>query len=103
MVCRCQRQTRAQPEVLGCSRSVLTIKNLFSLALGQAMGFIESFLNLSGLHWPVPKFSTVCRRQHSLQVQVPYRSSQTGLHLLVDSTGIKFLSEGEWKCKKHGS
>ena len=22
--------------------------------------------------------------------------------MLVDSTGIKFLGEGEWKCKKHG-
>lgn len=28
--------------------------------------------------------------------------SQPGLHLLVDSTGIKFLGEGKWKCKKHG-
>jgi hypothetical protein len=35
-------------------------------------------------------------------VQVPYTRSQSGLHLLVDSTGIKFLGEGEWKCKKHG-
>ena len=24
-----------------------------------------------------------------------------GLHLLVDSTGLKFLGEGEWKRKKH--
>lgn len=31
-----------------------------------------------------------------------YRSSAAGLHLLVDSTGIKFLGEDEWKCKKHG-
>lgn len=23
--------------------------------------------------------------------------------MLVDSTGIKFLDEGEWKCKKHGA
>ncbi len=81
----------------------LTIKNLFALALRQAMGFVESLLHLSGLDWPVPNFSTVCRRQRSLQVHVPYRSSQAGLHLLVDSTGIKFLGEGEWKCKKHGT
>jgi hypothetical protein len=27
----------------------------------------------------------------------------TGLHLLVDSTGIKMLGEGEWKRKKHGA
>ena len=26
-----------------------------------------------------------------------------GLRLLVDSTGLKFLGEGEWKRKKHGS
>ena len=78
----------------------LTIKNLLGLALRQTMGFVESLLHLSGLHWPVPDFSTVCRRQHSLQVHVPYRSSQAGLHLLVDSTGIKFLGEGKWKCKK---
>ena len=81
----------------------LTIKNLFGLALRQAVGFVESLLKLSGLHWPVPDFSTICRRQRSLQVHVPYRSSQAGLDLLVDSTGIKFLGEGEWKCKKHGA
>ena len=81
----------------------LTMKNLFGLALRQAMGMVESLLHLSGLHWPTPDFSTVCRRQRSLQVQVPYHSNQAGLHLLVDSTGIKFLGEGEWKCKKHGA
>lgn len=27
----------------------------------------------------------------------------TGLHLLVDSTGIKMLGGGEWKTKKHGA
>ncbi|MBB2776510.1 UNVERIFIED_ORG: hypothetical protein HNP28_001825 [Comamonas terrigena] len=31
-----------------------------------------------------------------------YRRGATGMHLLVDSTGIKFLGEGKWKCKKHG-
>lgn len=81
----------------------LTIKNLFGLALRQSTGFVQSQLALSGLPWPVPDFSTICRRQSSMDVQVPYRSSQAGLHLLVDSTGIKFLGEGEWKCKKHGT
>ncbi len=80
----------------------LTIKNLFGLALRQTTGFVQSLLVLSGLEWPVPDFSTLCRRQRRLDVQVAYRSSASGLHLLVDSTGIKFLGEGEWKCKKHG-
>ena len=81
----------------------LTIKNLFGLALRQATGFVESLLHLSGLSWPVPDFSTICRRQRNLQVHVPYQTSKAGLHLLVDSTGIKFLGQGEWKCKKHGA
>ena len=38
-----------------------------------------------------------------LQVQLSYRPNSSGLNLLVDSTGIKFLGEGEWKCKKHGA
>ncbi len=45
----------------------LTIKNLFGLALRQATGFVESLLHLSGLSWPVPDFSTICRRQRNLQ------------------------------------
>ena len=80
----------------------MTLKNLFGLALRQTTGLAESVLHLCGLAWPVPDFSTLCRRQLDLNVQVPYTRSQAGLHLLVDSTGIKFLGEGEWKCKKHG-
>ncbi|RDF61003.1 IS4/IS5 family transposase, partial [Acinetobacter baumannii] len=32
---------------------------------------------------------------------ISYQKSSNGLHLLVDSTGLKFLGEGEWKRKKH--
>nr|WP_255503256.1 transposase [Comamonas sp. CMM01] len=45
---------------------------------------------MSGLPWPLPDFSTLCRRQRSLDAQVTYRPSLAGLFLLVDSTGIKF-------------
>lgn len=81
----------------------LTLKNLFGLALRQATGLIESVLRLSGLTWPTPDFSTLSRRQRTLNVQIPYARSHAGLHLLVDSTGIKFQGEDEWKCKKHGA
>lgn len=80
----------------------LTFKDLFGLAWRQNTGFVQSLLALSGLTWAVPDFSTLCRSQRNLDVQVAYHRSATGLHLLVDSTGIKFLGEGEWKCKKHG-
>ena len=81
----------------------LCIKCLFNLALRQSLGLVESLLRLANLDWSVPDFSTVSRRQKTLRVQLPYRASTTALDLLVDSTGIKFLGEGEWKRKKHGA
>ena len=81
----------------------LSIKSLFGQALRQSLGLVESVLRLAGLPWRVPNFSTVCRRQKDLNVELTYRRSAAPLDLLVDSTGIKFLGEGEWKRKKHGA
>lgn len=81
----------------------LSMKCLFGQPLRQALGMVESLLRLARLDWPVPDFSTVCRRQKTLQVELRYQPSKLPLQLLVDSTGIKFLGEGEWKRKKHGA
>ena len=62
-------------------------------------GFVESLLLLIDLDWTVPDFSTLSRRQKSFKVNIPYRGSQSPLHLLIDSTGIK--AEGEGKSRKH--
>lgn len=37
-----------------------------------------------------------------LAIQIPYRRADGPLNLLVDGTGIKFLSDGEWQARKHG-
>ena len=50
-----------------------------------------------------PDYSTLCRRQKHIDIAISYQKSSDGLHLLVDSTGMKFLGEGEWKRKKHGA
>ncbi|WP_427501717.1 IS5 family transposase (plasmid) [Methylomonas sp. MED-D] len=81
----------------------LMVKNLFGLALRQATGMVDSLLKLSGLDWPMPDYSKLFRRQQRLQVCISYRPNPKGLHLLVDSTGVKMLGEGEWKTKKHGA
>ena len=46
----------------------LGIKCLFSLALRQSLGLIQSLLHFAGLDWRVPDFSTISRRQRTLQV-----------------------------------
>ncbi len=58
---------------------------------------------MAGLDWPVPDYSTLCRRQARIQVQIPYRCSGQPLNLLIDSTGIRFRGDGEWLARKHGA
>jgi IS5 family transposase len=81
----------------------LSIKVLFGLALRQTIGMVSSLLKMAGLqHWPVPDFSTLCRRQKTVAIQIPYRRAGGTLNLLVDSTGVKVLGDGEWQARKHG-
>lgn len=68
---------------------MVTLKALFRLPLRQATGMMASLLELAGLDWPVPDFSTLSRRQKTLVVEIPCRPSTGALHLLIDSTGIK--------------
>ena len=78
------------------------MKVLFGLPLRQTAGFVESLMELVGLDWAVPDFSTLCRRQRTLPAIISYRGSQGPLRLLIDSTGIKAEGEGEWNARKHG-
>ena len=71
----------------------LTIKVLFKLPLRQTTGMVASLLKLADLDWAVPDYTTLCRRQKTLAVQIPYRRADGPLNLLVDSTGIKFLGD----------
>lgn len=51
----------------------LTIKVLFKLPLRQTTGMVASLLKMAGLDWAVPDYKTLCRRQKTLAVQIPYR------------------------------
>jgi hypothetical protein len=80
----------------------LSIKVLFKLPLRQTTGMAASLLKMAGLDWVVPDYTTLCRRQKTLAVQIPYRRADGPLNLLVDITAIKFLDDGEWQARKHG-
>ena len=60
------------------------IKVLFKLPLRQTTGMVASLLRMS-IDWPVPDYSTLCRRQKTLAAQIPYRRSDGPLNLLVPS------------------
>ena len=78
------------------------IKSLFRLFLRMVTGFVQSLIKLCGLNWIASDYTTLCRRQKHIDIAISYQKSSDGLHLLMDSTGMKFLGEGEWKRKKHG-
>ncbi|OED50504.1 transposase [Rhodobacteraceae bacterium (ex Bugula neritina AB1)] len=100
---RCGKRGRPETFSDAAIQFCLSVKVLFGLPLRQTSGMVASLLKMAGLDWPAPDFSTLCRRQKTLKVQIPYRRADGPLNLLVDSTGIKFLGDGEWQVRKHGA
>jgi hypothetical protein len=81
------------------------IKNQFRLRLRQAQSFIESIFSLMPTlgEIRVPDYSTLCRRQGGLPIEISERLAKgENLHIGIDSTGVKVYGEGEWKVRKHG-
>lgn len=50
-----------------------SIKVLFKLPLRQTTSMVASLLRMAGLNWKVPDYTTLCPRQKTLAVQIPYR------------------------------
>ena len=61
----------------------LTIKVLFKLPLRQTTGMVASLLQMADLDGAVPDYATLCRRQKTLAVQIPYRRAAGPLNLLI--------------------
>ena len=84
------------------SRTALTLRAVFRLALRQTEGLIGSILRLLGLDLAVPDHSTLSRRAETLEVPRPIPRTEP-VHLLVDSTGLQLCGAGEWLVEKHGT
>ena len=82
----------------------LCLRAVFRLALRQTEGLIGSIIGLLGLDLAIPDHTTLCRRADGLDVPRPQPSPGAGaMHLIVDSTGLKFHGPGEWLVEKHGT
>ena len=75
-------------------RTCLMLKVLFRLPLRQTTGLVASLLELAGLNWDVPDFSTLSRRMKTVEIDLTPPATSGPLHLLIDSTGIKVEGEG---------
>lgn len=78
------------------------VRKLYHLSLRGSQGFIMSVFELMGLRLGVPDYSLISRRSATLQVPLQAMPKHGALDIAVDSTGLKFYGEGEWKVRKHG-
>ena len=82
--------------------TALTLRLVFRLPLRQAEGFVRSVLSLLGVDLEAPDHTTLSRRSQSLAVKFRRIPSRGPIHLMVDSTGLSMVGEGEWAAVKHG-
>ena len=82
--------------------TALTLRLLFHLPLRQAEGFLTSLFVLMGLDLRSPDHTTLSRRGQHLDLPLRHVPQRVGLHLIIDSTGLSIVGEGEWAAAKHG-
>ncbi len=82
--------------------SVLTLRLLFHLPLRQAEGFLTSLFGLMGLDLRSPDHTTLSRRGQYLDLTLRGVPRRADLQLIIDSTGLSIVGEGEWAAAKHG-
>ena len=82
--------------------TALTLRCVLGLPLRQAEGFLYSLFGLMGVDLPVPDHTTLSRRSNGLGVRLRSSAGVGPIHLIVDSTGLSIVGEGEWAAAKHG-
>ena len=55
-----------------------------------------------GIDRSAPDHTTLSRRSQRLDLTLHRVPTGAGLHLIVDSTGLSIVGEGEWAAAKHG-
>ena len=82
--------------------TALVLRLVFKLPLRQAEGFLRSILSLMDIDLEAPDHTTLSRRGQHLNVRLDRVPSTKRIHLMVDSTGLSIVGEGEWAAVKHG-
>ncbi|MCP5066558.1 MAG: IS5 family transposase [bacterium] len=82
--------------------TALTLRLVFKLPLRQAEGFLRSVLALMDVALEAPDHTTLSRRSQRLNVALHPIPIKEPIHLIVDSTGLSIIGEGEWAAVKHG-
>lgn len=82
--------------------TALTLRLVFHLPLRQTEGFLRAIFRLMGVELSAPDHTTLSRRGQDLDVQLRRAPADEAIQLIVDSTGLSIVGEGEWAAAKHG-
>ncbi len=82
--------------------TALTLRLIFNLPLRQTEGFLSSLFGMMGIDLSVPDHTTLSRRGQHLDVRLRRVPRGKATQLIVDSTGLSIVGEGEWAAVKHG-
>ena len=82
--------------------TALTLRLVFRLPLRQAEGFVRSILSLMDVHLEAPDHTTLSRRSQHLAIELSRLPAKGPIDLIVDSTGLSIVGEGEWAAAKYG-
>jgi len=81
--------------------AILIVRSIYHLPLIAVEGFMRSVTELYGPEIGVPDYTTICKRQKTVKMSKSNgRESTKVKHIVMDTTGLKFYGEGEWKVKK---
>ena len=78
----------------------LTLRLVFKLPLRQTEGFLRSILSLMDVDVEAPDHTTLSRRSQQVDVRLRRVPTSRPIHLIVDSTGLSIVGEGEWAAVK---
>ena len=82
--------------------TALTLRLLYHLPLRQAEGFLHALFGMMRLDLSAPDYTTLSRRSRHLRRRLRPVPTDEGIHLVLDSTGLSIVGEGEWAAAKHG-
>ena len=82
--------------------TALTLSLLFHVPLRQTEGVLTSIVGMLGVDLTAPDHTTLSRRGQHLALALRRARPGTSLHLIVDSTGLSIVGDGEWAAATHG-
>lgn len=81
--------------------TALLIRKVFHLPLRQTEGFLQSIVSPMNVEIRVPDFSSISKRSGTLKRLKLNKDMKPGIHVIVDSTGLKVYGQDEWHQEKH--